>query len=271
MKCNTLILLAAGASSRMKQSLDNAKDFNGKALLPLGKEQKPVIYYVLQNAQKAGYTHVVMVVGKEGDAFKNHLKNNPVSGLKFSFAHQPIPEGREKPLGTADAVYQAMEQFPELQHSVFAICNSDNLYSVQALQLLRIEKSANAFISYDRDGLDFPSERIRSFALLVLDKKGILKDLVEKPSEAIAESYRDAQGVLRVSMNLWKLNGAEAFPFLRDCPLHPTRQEKELPHAVLTMVKAGIMVKGIPVKEHVPDLTSKEDIEKVESYLKRAQ
>ena len=110
MKCNTLIILAAGASSRMKQSLGNTEDFKGKALLPLGKEQKPVIYYVLQNAQKAAFTQVILVVGKDAEAFKDYLKNNPISGLKLSFAFQNIPNGREKPLGTADAVFQTMEQ-----------------------------------------------------------------------------------------------------------------------------------------------------------------
>lgn len=268
MDCNTLILLAAGASSRMKQSLENTRDFKGKALLPLGMGKKPVLYYLLHHAQKAGFTEVILVVGKEAEAFKNYLTENPVPGLKLSFAHQSIPEGREKPLGTADAVFQTLQQFPELKNKVFTVCNSDNLYSVRALQLLREEQSSNAFISYDRDGLDFPAERIRSFALLVLDENGFLMDLVEKPSEAIAEIYKDAHGVLRVSMNLWKLNGADAFPYLRDCPLHPTRLEKELPHAVLTMVQAGILVKGIPLKEHVPDLTSKEDIEIISKYLK---
>ena len=268
MSCNTLIILAAGASSRMKQSLENSEDFKGKALLPLGKEQKPVIYYLLQNVQKAGYTEVVLVVGKEADAFKTYLHNNPVSGLKFSFAYQRIPEGRHKPLGTADAVFQAMVQLPELHQKVFAVCNSDNLYSVNALQLLREEAFSNAFISYDRDGLDFPVERIRSFALLVQNELGILQNLIEKPSETVAESYKDNHGTLRVSMNLWKLNGKEAYPFLRDCPLHPTRGEKELPNTVLTMAQAGIPFRGISVKEHVPDLTSKEDIEIIAKYLK---
>ncbi|HPF10629.1 MAG TPA: sugar phosphate nucleotidyltransferase [Flavobacteriaceae bacterium] len=266
---NTLIILAAGASSRMKQSLEDTHDFKGKALLPLGKSQKPVIEYLLQNAKKAGYTKVILVVGKEANAFKDYLINNPIPGLKLSFAHQNIPEGREKPLGTADAVLQTLEQFPQLRNECFVVCNSDNLYSVRALELLRTEKTPNAFISYDRDGLEFQKERILSFALVIQNQEGYLRDIIEKPTEAVAENYRDTQGVLRVSMNLWKLHGRDAFTYLRDCPLHPARQEKELPNAILAMVKAGILVKGIPVKEHVPDLTSKEDIAKVEAFLEK--
>ncbi|HAT66519.1 MAG TPA: nucleotidyltransferase, partial [Flavobacteriaceae bacterium] len=158
---------------------------------------------------------------------------------------------------------------PELKNEAFTVCNSDNLYSVKALQWFRDEPTPNAFISYDREGLQFPQEKILSFALVILNKDGYLVDIIEKPTVEASENYQDAQGVLRVSMNLWKLHGKDSYTYLRDCPLHPTRNEKELPNAILTMVKAGVLVKGIPLKEHVPDLTSKEDIRLVENYLKR--
>ncbi len=269
MKHNTLIILAAGASSRMKKSLDNTSDFKGKALMPLGKGKQPVLTYLLQNAKAAGYQKIILVVGKEAVAFKsfiNQLKGFDV--IEILFATQHIPTDREKPLGTADAVYQTLEQYPELKNEIFTVCNSDNLYSVKALRLLRDEPSKNAFISYDRDGLQFPEARIRSFALVVTNDHDQLVDIIEKPSDKEASTYQDTQGILRVSMNVWKLNGGDAYSFLRDCPLHPIRNEKELPNSILNMVKAGVLVKGIPLKEHVPDLTSKEDIEVFEKYLK---
>lgn len=270
MKHNTLIILAAGASSRMKKSLDNTSDFKGKALMPLGKGKQSVLTYLLQNAKEAGYQKIILVVGKEADAFKNFINQlKDFDDIEFLFATQHIPTDSEKPLGTADAVFQTMEQYPELKNEVFTVCNSDNLYSVKALQLLRDEPTPNAFISYNRDGLQFPEARIRSFALVVTNNHAHLVDIIEKPSDKEAATYQDSQGVLRVSMNLWKLNVADAYSFLRDCPLHPIRNEKELPNAILNMVKAGVLVKGIPLKEHVPDLTSKADIKTFISYLKK--
>tara|TARA_R110002074_G_scaffold14788_1_gene51200 strand:- start:316254 stop:317069 length:816 start_codon:yes stop_codon:yes gene_type:complete len=270
MKHNTLIILAAGASSRMKKSLNDTKDFKGKALLPLGKGKPPVLAYLLNNAKEAGYQKIILVVGKDAEAFKKFIKNlKGFDEIEIVFATQEIPKDREKPLGTADAVFQTMEQYPELKNEAFTVCNSDNLYSVKALQWFRDEPTPNAFISYDREGLQFPQEKILSFALVILNKDGYLVDIIEKPTVEASENYQDAQGVLRVSMNLWKLHGKDSYTYLRDCPLHPTRNEKELPNAILTMVKAGVLVKGIPLKEHVPDLTSKEDIRLVENYLKR--
>ncbi|MEZ4857203.1 MAG: sugar phosphate nucleotidyltransferase [Flavobacteriaceae bacterium] len=268
MKHNTLLILAAGASSRMKNSLKDTSDFKGKALMPLGEGKQPVLSYLLQNAKSVGYQKIILVVGKEVEAFKSFIQQlKGFEEIEFVFATQHIPNDREKPLGTADAVYQTMEQYPELKKRVFTVCNSDNVYSAKAFALLQNSTAKNAFISYDRAGLDFPSERIRSFALVIQNEAGFLKTIIEKPPAEAMEDYKDATGVLRVSMNIWKLNGADAFPYFRDCPLHPVRNEKELPLAVLHMVAAGIEIKGIPLKEHVPDLTRKEDIEKLEKYL----
>lgn len=268
MKTNTLVILAAGASSRMKKSLDNTQDFKGKALIPIGKSNRPMIAHLLDHAEKASYEHIILVVGKDADAFKNYISSFSTQ-LTIDFAIQTIPEGREKPLGTADAVYQAMEQFQDLKTSAFVVCNSDNLYSVKALQLLREDLAPNAFISYDRDGLQFEQERILSFALVITDTNNYLSTIVEKPSEHDSNNYKDSLGVLSVSMNIWKLYGPDAFTPLRDCPLHPERNEKELPNSILNMVNAGVKVKAIPLKEHVPDLTSKRDIAVLESYLNR--
>ncbi|HAT66520.1 MAG TPA: hypothetical protein DCS66_18310, partial [Flavobacteriaceae bacterium] len=106
MKHNTLIILAAGASSRMKKSLNDTKDFKGKALLPLGKGKPPVLAYLLNNAKEAGYQKIILVVGKDAEAFKKFIKNlKGFDEIEIVFATQEIPKDREKPLGTADAVF----------------------------------------------------------------------------------------------------------------------------------------------------------------------
>jgi hypothetical protein len=69
-------------------------------------------------------------------------------------------------------------------------------------------------------------------------------------------------------MNIFKLNGHEIYPYLLHCPVHPKRDEKELPLAILNLCKVHPKVlKAIPVNEHVPDLTSKEDIEILKKYI----
>jgi hypothetical protein len=57
-------------------------------------------------------------------------------------------------------------------------------------------------------------------------------------------------------------------PYLREVPLHPIREEKELPSAVTMLVnKNPKSVFAYPLSEKVPDLTSVQDVKTVEHYL----
>jgi glucose-1-phosphate adenylyltransferase len=278
---DNLIILAAGASSRMKNSSGNANlleeeikqaNSQSKALIGVGKDMRPILDYLLLNAEKTGYKKVCLVIGEQAEAFKAYYGNKPensFNSLSIFYATQFNPEGRIKPFGTADALFQAMEQYPHLRKETFTVCNSDNLYSVEALEALRKNEDSNAFISYDRKGLLFSMERISRFALVLMDSENYLADIIEKPSEEKIENYRDSEGKFRVSMNIFKLNGKEIFPFLKNCPIHPERNERELPTAILNMCNTiPKAMRGILFNEHVPDLTSKEDIQILKKYIK---
>ena len=280
---DNLIILAGGASSRMKKEvvLNNLTEEEiaqanerSKGLIGVGPNGRPLLDYLLLNAKKAGYKNCIIIIGEQGELFKEFYgsqdKNNDFHGLNISFAIQYIPEDRVKPFGTADALFQAVEQYPEMNSKSYSVCNSDNLYSTAALLALRETNSLNAFIGYDRDALDFPSERISRFAIAKLDENNQLLDILEKPTAEDLENYKDSEGKLRVSMNAFKFNGAMLYPYLKNCPVHPERDEKELPTVLLNAIKDNPNTTlGIPFSEHVPDLTAKEDISEVKEYLKK--
>tara|TARA_R110002012_G_scaffold38661_3_gene107342 strand:+ start:47955 stop:48824 length:870 start_codon:yes stop_codon:yes gene_type:complete len=276
---NSLVVLAGGASSRMKKNIRNQAVLSAeelqqanersKGLIGLGADGRPMLDYVLYNAKIAGYEKIYIVIGEKGDLFREFYGgNNGFHGLEVVFAIQGIPSGRVKPFGTADALCQAMEQFPELKKKRFTVCNSDNLYSVKAFASLRRTKSSQALIAYDRDALEFDSERISRFALVKMDDHYNLIDIIEKPKSDEVGRYKDDLGKLRVSMNIFTFNGEKLFPYLKHCPVHTIRNEKELPTALLNMLLEfpGEM-KAIPLSEHVPDLTAKNDIVEVKKYL----
>ncbi|MEC3966217.1 sugar phosphate nucleotidyltransferase [Flagellimonas halotolerans] len=280
---SSLVILAGGASSRMKKqaskgeglSQEDIKQANerSKGLIGVGQEGRPLLDYLLYNAKLAGYAKIYMVIGENGQLFKEFYggtdSGGSFHGLQIRFVVQHIPKDRIKPLGTADALYQATQQYPELKSERYTVCNSDNLYSEKALRALRETGSPNALIAYDREAMEFSEERISGFALLKLDDLGYVRDILEKPRPEQVDSYRDKSGKLRVSMNAFTFDGATMQPFLQDCPIHPERGEKELPTAFLNMLRnyPGSAV-GIPLSEHVPDLTAKDDIVNVKIYLK---
>ncbi|WP_074409095.1 sugar phosphate nucleotidyltransferase [Aquimarina megaterium] len=277
-----LIILAGGASSRMKKAiktelntdLTTQANTRSKSLISIDASGRPVMDYLLYNAKQAGYKHIFIVIGEKENLIKefygDSLKGNSFYGLTINYAIQYIPKDREKPFGTADAVYQAITQYPELNTKTYTVCNSDNLYSEVALKALRCTDHANAFVSYDRDALQFSLQRIARFALVSLDEEGFLKDIIEKPSIEDSELYKDGSGKLRVSMNIFKFDGAMFKGYVVNCPVNEKRNEKELPTALLDMVKEHpTSVIGIPISEHVPDLTSKEDITILKEYIEK--
>ena len=263
--------MAAGISSRMKRSLlldisSSEVEQLSKTLMGLGKNDRPLLLYLLDHAKQAGYTDIFLVVGQRYVAFQeifgDQISNNEYQDLKIHYAIQSIPNERTKPLGTADAVFQALEQYTQLRESTFSICNSDNLYSVAAFKALQHDDHENAMIRYDRKGLLYDQEKISKFALLNVDDAGFLIDIIEKPTSLVSEKTQ------WVSMNLFKLYGPMVYPYLRDCPLNPIRKEKELPTALLNMCRENDQALiTIPRSEHVPDLTQKEDIDSINDFL----
>jgi len=280
---DNLIILAGGMSSRMKKPSTSKKvnedetnqaNNRSKSLISVGNSGRPLMDYLLFNAKKAGYKNIYIVINEKGGLFKefygNKNANNNFKALNISFPIQYIPKERIKPFGTADAVFQAVEQFPELQSQQFTVCNSDNLYSQNSLQILRKTKNQNALISFDRDALAFSLEKIYSFAIMNLDDNNYLKDIIEKPTITEAKDYKDANGKIRVSMNIFKMDGKTIYPYLKNCPIHPVRNEKEIPTVVLNCVADyPDSFAAIPLSEHVPDLTAKDDIIIIKDFLKK--
>ncbi len=275
-------VLAGGISSRMKkpadsevevdESLISDANLKAKSMIGVGKNHRPFLDYLLYNARQAGYTDVLIVIGENDDSIKKYYgekdSDNDFFGLKVSYAVQIIPAGREKPLGTADALYQGLKARTDWRGTRFTVCNSDNLYSVRALSLMLRHEHRNAMIDYDREALEFERSRIERFAVTTKDDQGFLTGIVEKPSATEIEAAKGKDGHVGVSMNIFAFQYDMIFPHLETVPLNRVRQEKELPDAVKMMIdERPKSLFAYPLAEHVPDLTSKTDILPVRQYL----
>lgn len=279
-----LVILAGGISSRMKkpasdklnidEKLINDADEKSKAMIGLGKDYRPFLDYLLFNAREAGYRDIVLVIGEGDYSIKKYYgekeTHNEYKGLMISYAVQKIPAGRNKPLGTADALLSGLKAKPLWKRSKFTVCNSDNLYSLKALSIMLNSEFKGAFIDYDRSALQFETSRIEKFSVTIKNEKGFLVKILEKPSSEQIDELKRKNGYAGVSMNIFSLDYDLIFPILGNVPLHPQRQEKELPEAVNILAgKYDSSVYAYPLSEHVPDLTSKSDIIEVKQYLEK--
>jgi len=276
-----LVILAGGASSRMKQSVTSAgldtrlmfdADRHTKSMIRLGAEGRPFLDYLLYNARSAGCTDIVLVVSEQDMTMRSHFggedKGNMYHGLSISYAVQRIPPGRAKPMGTADALLQALHAMPAWSGSGFTVCNSDNLYSSRAFAAMGNVGATGGLIDYDRDALGLAPERTAQFAVIGKSAEGWLETIIERPTDEDVARCRSANGRVGVSMNLYRFRYDMILPFLESVPEHPMRREKELPEAVRLMVEAHPdEMRVVEFAEPVPDLTSKDDIVRMQEIL----
>lgn len=278
-----LVILAGGISSRMKKSkpskdldsqmVKNAKSIS-KSMLRVDYGRRPFMDYLLYNIKESGYRDIVIVVGEHDDSilefYGKKKKDNLYKGMSISYATQIIPDGRKKPFGTADALLQALYFRTDWKGKKFTVCNSDNLYSKKVLKIMKESQYSNSMIDYDLKGLKFKQKRIEKFSVVNKDKENFLLEIIEKPTTEEVAKARDKDGRIGVSMNIFQFSYEMILPYLKTVPMHPVRLEKELPLAVNLMVKDNPKsMYTFPISEHVPDLTSLDDIHEVREYLEK--
>jgi len=129
----TLLILAAGMGSR----------FGGlKQVEPVGPNGEAIIDYSIYDAIKAGFGKVVFIIRESfADAFKEKFDAKLKGKIEVEYVFQELdnlpegftlPEGREKPWGTAHAILVAKDAVKE----PFCALNADDFYGFKAYQVM---------------------------------------------------------------------------------------------------------------------------------------
>lgn len=227
-----------------------------KALIPVA--DRPFLDYVLSVVADAGYRRICLVVGPEQQAIRDYYACEvPLRRLSIEFAVQ------EEPQGTADALLAAADF---AGRDPFLMLNSDNLYPLEACQLLH-QQPGSAVVLFERDamlaGSNIAADRIAKFAVGEADQAGLLRRIIEKPD---APTLATLPTPLWVSMNCYQF-GPNIFWACRSIPRSP-RGEFELTAAVQYAIDVlGEPFQVIPVRAPVLDLTARGDIAQVEARL----
>jgi len=129
----TLLILAAGMGSR----------FGGlKQVEPVGPNGEAIIDYSIYDAIKAGFGKVVFIIRESfADAFKENFDAKLKGKIEVEYVYQELdmlpegfklPEGREKPWGTAHAILVAKNVINE----PFCALNADDFYGFNAYKAM---------------------------------------------------------------------------------------------------------------------------------------
>jgi hypothetical protein len=135
----TLLVLAAGMGSR----------YGGlKQLDPMGPSGETLLDYSVYDAIQAGFKKVVFVIRKDFEAeFRERVGARYVGRVDVDYVFQDltdlpegfsVPEGREKPWGTAHAIRAARAAV----HGPFLAINADDFYGTDSYRLLATHLSS---------------------------------------------------------------------------------------------------------------------------------
>ena len=208
----TLLILAAGMGSRYGAL---------KQLDEVGPSGEAIIDYSLYDAINAGFGKVVFVIRKElEEEFRKRFDPILKDRVPYEFAYQEldmlpagyqVPEGRQKPWGTAHAVWCARSNIQE----PFAVINADDFYGKDAYAVLADAMSkdqTNHYMVayYLKNTLSLHGNVSRG--VCQVQSNGFLKDVTEHTKISLQNGnvFYEKNGEeiqlapdLPVSMNFW--------------------------------------------------------------------
>jgi NDP-sugar pyrophosphorylase family protein len=223
----TLLILAAGMGSR----------FGGlKQVEPVGPNGEAIIDYSIYDAIRAGFGKVVFVIRERfADAFKEKFDPKLKGKIQVDYVFQELdnlpegfslPEGREKPWGTAHAILVTKNVIKE----PFCALNADDFYGFNAYKVMAefLTKSTDpaeySMVGYKLSNTlsDYGSV---SRGICDVDENDRLQKIVEttkilKKKDKIISiepdgSEKQLSGNESASMNIWGFKPS-AFKFLEE-------------------------------------------------------
>ncbi len=275
MKNTTLVVMAAGMGSR----------FGGlKQMEPIGPNGEALLDFSVYDAKKAGFNKVVFIIKESIEAdFKRLVGKKIEEKIDVEYVFQTVdnlPEGREKPWGTAHAILCCKDVINE----PFAVLNADDYYGSHAFdELNQFMQTAGEFefamVCYDLKNTVSDNGSVARGVCVIED--GYMVDINERTDIENFKCTGDNGEIIdlpkdaKVSMNLWSF-GPEIFPvlqekydeFLKGDNL--LKAEYLIPTVVGDLVKSGkATVKAIPNKDKWYGITYKEDKEPVQQAMKK--
>jgi NDP-sugar pyrophosphorylase family protein len=284
----TLLILAAGMGSR----------FGGlKQVEPVGPNGEAIIDYSIYDAIKAGFGKVVFVVRESfADAFKDKFDPKLKGKVEVEYVYQElenlpegfsVPDGREKPWGTAHAILVAKNVIKE----PFCALNADDFYGFNAYRVMAefLTQSVNP-TEYSMVGYKLKHTLSEygsvSRGICKVDENDFLQKIVEttkilkKEDKVISVepdgSEKELTGEESASMNIWGFTSS-VFPVLEEKFIEflekkgsELKSEIYIPSVVFEMIRdKKAKVKVLKADSPWFGVTYKEDKPRVVARLKK--
>lgn len=291
MEKTTLVIMAAGLGSR----------FGGvKQLEPLGPSGEIIMDYSIYDAIAVGFQKVVFIIRKEiEEDFKEVIGNHISKKIETEYVFQEmsdlpegfsVPEGRQKPWGTGQAVLCCKKAID----GPFVVINADDYYGKEAFFKVNeylqnpktIDKKYNFCMAGFRLGNTLSENGTVTRGVCEVDDNHVLRDVRETFEIAKvgdhARAVRDGEELTLsleqpVSMNMWGFT-ADFFEeldvrfseFLEGIEGNELKAEYLLPSIVDSLIKEGsAQVTVLDTPDKWFGVTYQEDKEAAKAALRK--
>ena len=142
-----------------------------KEMLPIGRQRKPLLEYIVNHLRRSGFDEIVFLHSKnQSDDIANYFGDGSRFGVEIR--HQSDPDGCQ---GTGHALLGAIKSL-DLHERVLLLYYGDMLTNVDLRNALTRHRSQNAAAT-----LILSDSYILPKGVALLDKTGAVKALREKP------------------------------------------------------------------------------------------
>lgn len=278
----TLVIMAAGIGSRFGGGI--------KQLEPVGPNGEIIMDYSVHDAVKAGFNKIVFIIRKDIEKDFKEIIGDRISricepaGVEIRYAFQSltdlpegiaVPEGRNKPWGTCQAVLAARD----IVNEPFAVINADDYYGKEAF--VKIHDYLTGYTPENPNAFCMAGFKIKNTlsenggvtrGICRVDDDNMLMGIVEtsdivKTETGAAAGGKDIDPDSYCSMNMWGLTPdfmqvlADGFvEFFKNIKGNELKAEYLIPIYIGELLERGkVTVKVLDTSDKWFGVTYKED------------
>jgi len=156
-------ILAGGEGTRLRPYTYEKP----KPMLPIGEEQKPILYYVVQNLKRAGLTDYIMTVGYKHEKIDEYFGDGSKFGVKIEYAVE-----KEK-MNTAGSILPLNDKVDD----TFVVVMGDHITNIDVKEMIEHHRKSKCLATIALLKGKIPIE----YGVAEVDYKGHVTTFKEKP------------------------------------------------------------------------------------------
>lgn len=177
---DVLVMILAGGEGKRLSPL--TKD-RAKPAVPFGGRYR-IIDFVLNNFVNSGFFKIKVLTQYKSDSLNKHITRgwslSPFLNQYVDLVPAQMRTGGDWYMGTADAVFQNINQILDADPNYICVFGGDHIYKMDVAQMLTYHKEKQADLTIS--AIQVPIEEASEFGIMEVDENWKLVSFTEKPA-----------------------------------------------------------------------------------------